>query len=89
MEEYFDTFTIDGKPMGVKLKSFCHSAKPNIYHKPVWIWIYNDAGQILVQKRSANKKNFPGLFDMPSAGHVHAGERLIDACVRETFEELE
>lgn len=62
MEEYFDTFTIDGKPMGVKLKSFCHSAKPNIYHKPVWIWIYNDAGQILVQKRSANKKNFPGFL---------------------------
>ena len=62
MEEYFDTFTIDGKPMGVKLKSFCHSAKPNIYHKPVWIWIYNDAGQILVQKRSSNKKNFPGFL---------------------------
>jgi len=88
MEEYFDTFTIDGKPMGIKPKSFCHSASPNVYHKPVWIWIYNDAGQILVQKRSANKKNFPGLFDMPSAGHVHAGEKLIDACVRETFEEL-
>ena len=48
MEEYFDTFTIDGKPMGVKPKSFYHSTKPNIYYKPVWIWIYNDVGKLLV-----------------------------------------
>ena len=28
------------------------------------------------------------MWDIPSAGHVDAGEDLLDACVRETFEEL-
>lgn len=88
MDELFDTFSLNGEFLGVKPKSFCHSQNPGVYHKPVWIWIYNDKGEVLVQKRSSKKKNFPNLFDMPSAGHVDAGERPIDACVRETFEEL-
>ena len=42
----------------------------------------------MVQKRSLLKKKGAGLWDMPSAGHVDAGESCIDACVRETKEEL-
>lgn len=88
MEEMFDVYTRDGKYMGIKLKSFCHSSNPQVYHKPVWIWIVNEKGEILVQKRADCKKSSPGLYDMPSAGHVHSGESIIDGCVRETYEEL-
>ncbi len=45
-------------------------------------------GGILVQKRALTKKKNPGKWDMPSAGHVDAGETLLEACVRETKEEL-
>ena len=45
-------------------------------------------GGILVQKRAATKKKSPNKYDMPSAGHVQAGETLKQACVRETKEEL-
>lgn len=42
----------------------------------------------MVQKRALSKKINPGKWAAPSAGHVDAGETLLEACVRETFEEL-
>ena len=88
MEEMLDTFDINGNFLGVKTRSFCHSENPSCYHKPVWIWIVNDAGRILVQKRAKTKKKSPGKWDMPSAGHIDAGETCLQGCVRETKEEL-
>jgi len=87
-EERFDVYTRKGEHLGVRTKSFCHSSSAGVYHKPVWIWITNEINEILVQKRSKYKKNNPGLYDMPSAGHVIAGEDIIDGCIRETYEEL-
>ena len=88
MEEMFDTFDVNGYFLGVKSKSFCHGENPGVYHKPVWIWIVNDKGEILVQKRAKVKKLNPSKWDMPSAGHVHAGESCVQGCIRETEEEL-
>ena len=88
MEELLDTFDINGKFLGAKPRSFCHSENPGVYHKPVWIWIVNSKGQILVQKRAQTKKKSPGKWDMPSAGHIDAGETCLSGCVRETYEEL-
>ena len=88
MEEIFDVFDINGNFLGTRPKSFCHSENPGVYHKPVWIWIINKEGKILVQKRALAKKKNPGKWDMPSAGHVDAGETILQGCVRETFEEL-
>ena len=88
MEEMLDTFDKNGKFLGVESRSFCHSENPGCYHKPVWIWIKNSGGGILVQKRSKFKKKGAGKWDMPSAGHVDAGETCLEGCVRETREEL-
>jgi len=88
MEEIFDVYTRDGKYIGTKTKSLCHSQKPGCYHKPVWIWIINNKNKILVQKRAATKKNHPNLWDMPCGGHVIAGESSIEGAIREVFEEL-
>lgn len=88
MEELLDTYTRNGKYLGVKEKSICHSNNPGFYHKPVWIWIINDKDEILVQKKSKYKKNFPNKWDMPSAGHVIAGETTLEGAIRETYEEL-
>ncbi len=88
MEELLDTFDINGNFLGIKTKSFCHSKTPGVYHKPVWIWIINNKGEILVQKRALTKKISPGKWDTPSAGHVVSGEAPIQGCVRETEEEL-
>ena len=88
MQEMLDTYDINGKLLGVKSRDYCHNGNPYCYHKAVWIWIINDKGEILVQKRSALKKNSPNKYDISVAGHVDAGETLLQACVRETKEEL-
>lgn len=87
-EEVLDIFTRDGEYLGTKTRSECHLKNPGFYHKPVWIWIVNDDGQFLVQKRSEAKKWFAGYWDIPSAGHLNAGEKPVDGAVRETKEEL-
>lgn len=87
-EEIFDIYTRDGKYLGTKPKSFCHSDNPGVYHKPVWIWIINSNNEILIQKRAATKKQSPNKWDMPCAGHVVAGESSIEGATREIKEEL-
>lgn len=88
MEELFDIYTREGLHLGTKDKSICHSKKPEFYHKPVWIWIINNKNEILLQKRSSQKKNAPNKWDMPSAGHLIAGESPIEGAIRKAYEEL-
>ena len=88
MEELLDIFTRDGKYLGIKPKTECHSENPGFYHKPAWIWFYNSKGEILVQKRAMCKKKFPGLWDMSCAGHVDAGETSKQGAIREAKEEI-
>lgn len=88
MKEIIDVYDINGKHLGARTRAFCHGKNPGVYHKSVLIWIKNYKGQILVQKRAMSKKNNPGKWDMSTAGHIDAGETLLQACVRETYEEL-
>lgn len=88
MEEIFDIYTRDGKHLWTAPKSVCHGENPGFYHKPVWIWIINNNDKVLVQKRAATKKKNPNKYDMPSAGHVLAWEKIINGAIRETREEL-
>ena len=53
----------------------------------VHIYIYNDKGQFLVQKRAAGKVTHPGAWDI-TVGAVLSGEESRAAAVRETFEEI-
>ena len=43
---------------------------------------------VLLQKRSSRKESYPGCFDISAAGHVAAGDQLLDSAVRELKEEL-
>ena len=88
MEELFDIYSRDGVYLGIKPKSFCHSQKPGVYHKPVWIWIINRKGEILLQKRAETKKWLPNKWDSSATGHIVAGEKIVQGCKREVFEEL-
>lgn len=88
MEEFFDTYTRDGEYLGVRSKKECHAPDADFYHKPAWIWIVNSKNELLVQKRAACKRVQPNKWDMPSAGHVDAGETALEGAIRETREEL-
>ncbi len=48
--------------------------------------ILNDDGEAFAQKRSPNRRLFPGSWDIVG-GHVEAGETLLEALAREVEEE--
>jgi isopentenyldiphosphate isomerase len=87
MDEFIDILTPDGKPTGkIALKSEAH--KNGWFHATVHIWLYTKEDKILLQKRAMTKKVFPGLWDISVAGHIAAGESILDAALREVHEEL-
>jgi 16S rRNA (adenine1518-N6/adenine1519-N6)-dimethyltransferase len=60
----------------------------NLRHRAVHILIFNDAGEVYLQKRSRWKDRHPLLWDSSAAGHVRAGEGYDEAAQRELQEEL-
>jgi len=59
-----------------------------LHHRAVHILVFNDLGQLLLQKRSMKKDLNKGLWDTSAAGHVDAGEIYSDCAPRELQEEL-
>jgi 16S rRNA (adenine1518-N6/adenine1519-N6)-dimethyltransferase len=60
----------------------------NLRHRAVHILIFNDAGEVFLQKRSHRKDRHPLLWDSSAAGHVDAGEEYDASARRELKEEL-
>jgi 16S rRNA (adenine1518-N6/adenine1519-N6)-dimethyltransferase len=60
----------------------------NLRHRAVHIFLFNRAGELLLQKRSPWKDRHPELWDSSAAGHVNAGEEFDQTAVRELKEEL-
>ena len=58
-----------------------------IWHREVAVWIMNEKGEILLQKRAANKRQEPNKWAI-CAGHIEAGESIEDSIIREMEEEL-
>ncbi len=55
----------------------------------VWIWrVNNSVPEVLLQKRAANKRTWPNLYDISAAGHINLDENPLDAALRESQEEL-
>lgn len=59
----------------------------NLLHNEVAVFIINDYNQVLLEKRSANKRFNPNKWAL-CAGHVDAYESLEDAAIREIKEEI-
>lgn len=57
-------------------------------HRAVHILVFNNQGQLFLQKRSMKKDLNGGLWDTSAAGHVDAGEDYDVSAVREVEEEL-
>lgn len=54
----------------------------------VHVCIFNAAGELLIQRRSAEKFSYPLRWDVSAAGAVDAGETAGQAAEREAREEL-
>ena len=60
----------------------------NLRHRAVHVFLFNRAGELLLQKRSHWKDRHPNLWDSSAAGHVGAGEEYDNTAARELQEEL-
>ncbi len=56
--------------------------------RSIQIFVYDSNNKIVIQKRSKNKKRFPGYWCAATAGHVENGENYDEAAARELKEEL-
>lgn len=62
--------------------------KKGLWLRAVYAFIIDDKGNILLQKRSNNKKLWPNMCDVTVGGHVDAGKFGRQALIREAKEEL-
>ncbi len=86
MEEIFDEVNERNEVVGQRPRSEIHRLR--LRHRAVHVLVFNDAGQLFLQKRSLLKDCFPGKWDSSASGHLDAGETY-DACaVREVREEI-
>lgn len=76
-----------GNTIATALRSEIHG-NPSLLHKVVHLLVFNDAGELLLQKRSLKKDVAAGKWDTSVGGHMSPGEDLITAAKRETEEEL-
>lgn len=61
--------------------------EPGEYHLAVHIWIRNENGEYLIQRRAMHLAVGPGVW-ATTVGYVLAGEDSIGGAIRETYEEL-
>ena len=87
MNEYFDVLDENGNPIGkISPKTEVHNK--GYWHRTVHIWIINNNNEILLQRRSKNKKRHPNILTISCEGHIQAGESSINGAIREIDEEL-
>lgn len=86
-DELYDIVDEVGRVIGQATRRECHG-NPSLIHRVVHIFVFNSAGDLLLQKRSVNKDIQPGKWDTSVGGHVDAGEEYAEAAVRELEEEL-
>ena len=87
MQEYFDVLKENGEFTNkVATREECH--EKGLWHRAVYGFVFNKNGDVLLQKRSANKKLWPNLWDITAGGHVLSGEFGKSALIREIKEEL-
>ncbi len=78
----------DDKVIGSKSRQECHQGE-GLLHRAFSIYILNNQGEILVQKRSKNKDLWPLMWTSSCCGHPRPGETYIQAGERRLKEELD
>jgi 8-oxo-dGTP pyrophosphatase MutT (NUDIX family) len=59
-----------------------------LIHRACYILVFNQAGDLFVQKRTKTKDVYPGYYDVAAGGVVLAGESYEESAERELAEEL-
>lgn len=85
--EIFDIVDEKDQPVGQASRQEVHG-NPSLIHRVAHVLVFDDSGELFLQKRSLNKDVQPGKWDSSVGGHVDKGESYHDAALREMREEL-
>ena len=85
--ELFDLYTADREKTGLTMKR--GDPTPEGYYRlVVHVCIFNEKGEMLIQKRQPFKRGWAGMWDVSVGGHSTSGENSKATARRELFEEL-
>lgn len=83
--EFVEMFDNKRNSLGKTVERYTHI--PGEYSQGSHVWIMNSKGELLIQKRSKEKRLYPNLWSITSGG-TDLGETTLDTAYREVKEEL-
>ncbi len=83
--ELLDILDEDGNVIGIEDRKIVH--EKGLWHIHVGVWIMNEEGKLLFQKRTSTKKRNPNKWTR-TGGHVDSGESPLIGIQREVEEEI-
>lgn len=83
--ELLDVFDEQGIRLGVRTRADVH--REGLWHRCLHLWVVTASGDVLLQRRARTKAAWPDMLDATAAGHLTAGEAILDG-LREAEEEL-
>ena len=86
-DEWFPVVDATGLVLGKATRRECHNGSKKL-HPVIHLHVFNEAGDLYLQKRSETKDIQPGKWDTAVGGHVDYGEAVEAALLREAREEL-
>ena len=85
-EEIFDVVNERDEIIGRETRREVH--RTGLKHRAVHVFVFNQRGEVFLQKRSMSKDSSPGLWDSSASGHLDCGEQYDDCAIRELREEI-
>lgn len=86
-QDHVELVDPDGTASGVALVSEAHAA-PGLLHRAYSVQLVDGDGRLLLQRRAAVKRRFPGLWSNSTCGHPAPGTTLAGAARARVREEL-
>lgn len=77
----------DDREIGTLDKSACHDGD-GVLHRAFSLFVFNDAGELLIQQRQSDKRLWPSYWSNSCCSHPRAGEVIEEAVARRLDEEL-
>jgi len=85
-EEIFDLVNDRDEVIGHETRANVH--RLGLKHRAVHVLVFNQKGEVFLQKRSMSKDTSPGKWDSSASGHLNQGEDYDVCAVRELREEI-
>ncbi len=76
-----------GAPIGAQAKAEVHTRATPL-HLAFSLYLFNDAGEVLLTRRALTKKTWPGVWTNTCCGHPGPDEAIEDAARRRLGQEL-